>query len=125
MELAALAGFLKLIRIPERYEGRVMNIHPALIPAFCGQDMYGMRVHSAVVERGVKISGCTVHFADNVYDNGPIIVQKTVPVFHDDTPEDVRKRVFEKEKEAYPEAINLFAEGRLRIEGRKVVILPG
>jgi formyltetrahydrofolate-dependent phosphoribosylglycinamide formyltransferase len=124
VELVTLAGFLKLIRIPERYEGRVMNIHPALIPCFCGDKMYGMKVHTAVVERGVKVSGCTVHFADNVYDNGPIIVQKSVPVYDTDTPEDVQKRVFEKEKEAYPEAINLFAGGRLRIDGRRVTTLP-
>jgi formyltetrahydrofolate-dependent phosphoribosylglycinamide formyltransferase len=124
VELVTLAGFLKLIRIPERYGGRIMNIHPALIPCFCGDGMYGMKVHAAVVDRGVKITGCTVHFADNVYDNGPIIVQKTVPVLDTDTPEDVQKRVFEIEKETYPEAINLFAAGRLRIEGKKVVILP-
>jgi phosphoribosylglycinamide formyltransferase-1 len=124
VELVALAGFLKLIRIPERYEGRVMNIHPALIPCFCGDKMYGIRVHTAVVERGVKLSGCTVHFADNVYDNGPIIVQKAVPVRDTDSPEDVQKRVFEKEKEAYPEAINLYAAGRLRMKGRRVIILP-
>jgi formyltetrahydrofolate-dependent phosphoribosylglycinamide formyltransferase len=124
VELVTLAGFLKLINIPESYEGRVMNIHPALIPLFCGDKMYGMKVHRAVVERGVKISGCTVHFADNVYDNGPIIVQKTVPVYDTDSPEDVQKRVFEQEKEAYPEAINLYAAGRLRIEGCRVVILP-
>jgi len=122
--LVILAGFLKLIRIPEGYEGRAMNIHPALIPAFCGDKMYGMKVHKAVVEKGVKVSGCTVHFADNVYDNGPIIVQKTVPVYDTDSPEDVQKRVFEMEKEAYPEAINLYAAGRLRIDGRRVIILP-
>lgn len=124
VELVTLAGFLKLIRIPERYEGRVMNIHPALIPSFCGDKMYGMRVHMAVVERGVKVSGCTVHFADNVYDNGPIIIQKVVPVRDTDSPEDIQKRVFEQEKEAYPEAINLYAAGRLKTEGPRVVISP-
>jgi formyltetrahydrofolate-dependent phosphoribosylglycinamide formyltransferase len=124
VELVTLAGFLKLIRIPPAYIGRVMNIHPALIPAFCGDGLYGMKVHTTVVERGVKISGCTVHFADNIYDNGPIIVQKAVPVYDTDSPEDIQKRVFEKEMEAYPEAINLYAAGRLRIEGRRVIILP-
>jgi len=123
-DLVVLAGFLKLIKIPPEYMGKVMNIHPALIPAFCGDKMYGMKVHRAVVERGVKVSGCTVHFADNVYDNGPIIVQKTVPVYDTDSPEDVQKRVFEQEKEAYPEAINLYAAGRLKIDGRRTVILP-
>ena len=122
--LVTLAGFLKLIKIPPAYKGRVMNIHPALIPAFCGDKMYGSKVHEAVVERGVKISGCTVHFADNIYDNGPIIVQKAVPVYDTDSPEDVQKRVFREEQAAYPEAINLFAAGRLRIDGRKVIILP-
>ncbi len=124
VELVTLAGFLKLIRIPPAYMGYVMNIHPALVPAFCGDKMYGMKVHEAVVERGVKVSGCTVHFADNVYDNGPIIVQKPVPVYDSDSPEDVQRRVFEEEKEAYSEAINLFAAGRLRIDGRRVIVLP-
>lgn len=124
VELVTLAGFLKLIRIPQKYIGRVMNIHPALIPSFCGDKMYGTRVHSAVVERGVKVTGCTVHFADNVYDHGPIIIQKAVPVYDTDFPQDVQKRVFEMEKEAYPEAINLYAVGRLKIEGRRVIILP-
>ena len=124
VDLVTLAGFLKLIEIPDSYVGRVMNIHPALIPAFCGDGMYGMKVHKAVVERGVKVSGCTVHFADNVYDNGPIILQKTVPVYGGDTPEDVRKRVFEQEKLAYPEAINLHAAGKVTIRGRITVISP-
>jgi len=124
VDLVCLAGFMLLWRIPQRYEGRVMNIHPALIPAFCGQGMYGHFVHQAVVARGVKVSGCTVHFVNNEYDAGPIIVQKTVPVHFDDTPDDVAKRVFEKECQAYPEAIQLFAEGRLKIEGRRVRVLP-
>mgnify|MGYP001768141388 FL=1 len=86
--------------------------------------MYGHFVHEAVLEYGAKVSGCTVHFADNVYDHGPVIVQKTVPVLDDDTPDTLARRVFEKECEAYPEAIQLFAEGRLRIEGRRVRVLP-
>ena len=123
VELVTMAGFLKLWTIPERYRGRVMNIHPALIPAFCGQDMYGHAVHEAVVASGVKVSGCTVHFADNEYDTGPIIIQRTVPVHFEDTPEDVAKRVFEQECIAYPEAIRLYAEKRLRVEGRRVRIV--
>jgi len=122
-DLIAMAGFLKLLRVPERWRNRVMNIHPALIPAFCGDGFYGMRVHRAVVDYGVKVTGCTVHFADDAYDRGPIIIQKTVPVRADDTPEDVRKRVFEKECEAYPEAINLYAAGRLKVVGRVVHVL--
>ena len=124
VELVTLAGFLRLLRVPPDFEGRVMNIHPALIPAFCGKGYYGLRVHRAALERGVKVSGCTVHFVDNEYDHGPIILQRCVPVLDDDTPESLQARVFEQECEAYPEAITLFAEGRLRIEGRRVRILP-
>jgi formyltetrahydrofolate-dependent phosphoribosylglycinamide formyltransferase len=121
-DLVCLAGFLQLIQIPEDYRDRVVNIHPALIPAFCGKGYYGHRVHEAALAYGVKVSGCTVHFADNVYDHGPIILQRTVPVHDDDTPDTLAARVFEQECEAYPEAIRLFAEGRLRIEGRVVHI---
>jgi phosphoribosylglycinamide formyltransferase-1 len=122
-ELVCLAGFLQLIHIPDDYEGRVMNIHPALIPSFCGQGYYGHHVHEAVLASGAKITGCTVHFCDNQYDHGPIILQRTAPVFEDDTAESLAARVFEQECEAYPEAIRLFAEGRLHIEGRRVRIL--
>jgi phosphoribosylglycinamide formyltransferase-1 len=122
-DLVCLAGFLQLIRIPEDYQGKVMNIHPALIPSFCGKGYYGHHVHQAALDYGVKVSGCTVHFCDNQYDHGPIILQRTVPVLDDDTAESLAARVFEQECEAYPEAIRLFAEGRLRIEGRRVRIL--
>ena len=122
VELIALAGYMCLYRIPPQFEGRVLNIHPALIPAFCGHGMYGHHVHEAVVESGVKVSGCTVHFADNHYDHGPIIVQRTCPVLDDDTPDTLAARVFAQECEAYPEAIQLFAEGRLRIEGKRVKV---
>jgi formyltetrahydrofolate-dependent phosphoribosylglycinamide formyltransferase len=120
VELVTMAGFLKFWTIPARYQGRVMNIHPALIPAFCGQDMYGHAVHQAVVRSGVKASGCTVHFADNEYDTGPIIIQRTVPVHFEDTPDDVARRVSREECIAYPEAIRLYSQGRLKIEGRRV-----
>jgi formyltetrahydrofolate-dependent phosphoribosylglycinamide formyltransferase len=123
-ELVCLAGFLQLIEVPDDFLGRVMNIHPALIPAFCGQGYYGHRVHEAVLESGAKVSGCTVHFADNQYDHGPIILQRTAPVLDDDTPESLAARVFTLECEVYPEAIRLFAEKRLKIEGRRVRILP-
>jgi formyltetrahydrofolate-dependent phosphoribosylglycinamide formyltransferase len=119
-ELVCLAGFLQLLTIPEDFAGRVMNIHPALVPAFCGKGFYGHHVHEAVLEAGVKVSGCTVHFADNLYDHGPIILQRTVPVRDDDTAETLAARVFEQECEVYPEAIRLFAEGRLQIVGRTV-----
>jgi len=123
-DLVAMAGFLSFYVIPDHYGNRVMNIHPALLPSFGGEGFYGERVHAAVLECGCKVSGCTVHFADNVYDHGPIIVQKTVPVAEDDDVHSLADRVFEKELEAYPEAINLFAEGRLRVEGRRCRILP-
>jgi len=121
-DLVCMAGFLQLLPIPDDFLGRVMNIHPALIPAFCGKGFYGNRVHEAVLAAGVKVTGCTVHFADNQYDHGPIILQRTVPVLDDDTPDSLAARVFQQECEAYPEAIRLFAEGRLRIEGRRVRI---
>jgi formyltetrahydrofolate-dependent phosphoribosylglycinamide formyltransferase len=119
-DLVCLAGFLQLIEVPQDFQGRVMNIHPALIPAFCGKGFYGHHVHEAVLEQGVKMTGCTVHFADNQYDHGPIILQRAVPVLEDDTPDTLAARVFAAECEAYPEAIRLFAEGRLRIEERRV-----
>jgi phosphoribosylglycinamide formyltransferase-1 len=122
-DLVCLAGFLQLIQIPEDFVNRVMNIHPALIPAFCGKGYYGHHVHEAALSYGVKVSGCTVHFADNDYDHGPIILQRTVPVREGDTPDTLAARVFELECEAYPEAIRLYAEGRLRIEGHCVHIV--
>lgn len=125
VDLVCLAGFLQLLRIPDDFEGRVMNIHPSLIPAFCGKGYYGHRVHEAALAYGVKISGCTVHFADNLYDHGPIILQRAVPVLDEDTSDTLAARVFEEECKAYPEAIRLFATGRLRIEGRIVRILAG
>jgi phosphoribosylglycinamide formyltransferase 1 len=124
-DLVCLAGFLQLIYIPEDFRARVMNIHPSLIPAFCGKGYYGHHVHEAVLAYGAKVSGCTVHFADNQYDHGPIILQRAVPVLDDDTPEGLADRVSGQENEAYPEAIRLFAEGRLRLEGRRVRILSG
>lgn len=123
-DLVCMAGFLSLWAIPDDYIGRVMNIHPALLPSFGGKGYYGHHVHEAVLKTGCKVSGCTVHFADNVYDHGPIIVQRCVPVLEDDTPDTLAARVFGQECIAYPEAIRLFAEGRLKIEGPRVRILP-
>jgi phosphoribosylglycinamide formyltransferase-1 len=119
-ELVCMAGFLQLLRIPDDFAGRVMNIHPALLPAFGGQGMYGRHVHEAVLEYGAKLSGCTVHFADNVYDHGPVILQRAVEVLDADTPETLADRVFAAECEAYPEAIRLFAEGKFHLHGRRV-----
>ena len=124
VDLVVMGGFLKRVAIPNDFANRVTNIHPALIPAFCGQGFYGHRVHEAVLECGAKLSGCTVHFADNQYDHGPIILQRAVPVLDDDTPDSLAARVFEAECEAYPEALRLIAAGRVKVEGRRVRILP-
>ena len=101
-DLICLAGFLSLYTIPDHYLGRVINIHPALLPSFGGKGMYGHFVHEAVLKTGCKVSGCTVHFTDNVYDHGPIIIQRTVPVLDDDTPDTLAARVFEEEKNRVP-----------------------
>ncbi len=124
VELVVLAGFLSRLSIPGDFTNRVMNIHPALIPSFCGKGMYGHRVHQAVIDRGCKVSGCTVHFADNEYDHGPIILQRCVPVLDDDSADSLQARVFAAECEAYPEAIQLFAERRLTVQGSHVVCRP-
>ena len=121
-DLIAMAGFLKRITIPADFADRVVNIHPALVPAFCGEGFYGHRVHEAVLAYGAKLSGCTVHFADNQYDHGPVIVQRAVPVLDDDTPETLAARIFEAECEAYPQALRLIAAGRVSVEGRRVRI---
>ena len=121
-DLVAMAGFLKRVTIPDDFADRVVNIHPALVPAFCGQGFYGHHVHEAVLAYGAKLSGCTVHFADNQYDHGPVILQRAVPVLDDDTPDTLAARVFEAECEAYPEALRLLAEGRVAIKGRRVRI---
>ncbi len=123
-DLVLMAGFLSKIAIPEHLDGRVMNIHPALLPLFGGQGHYGSRVHQRVLDSGMKVSGCTVHFVDENYDSGPIILQSCVPVLEDDDAETLGARVFKRECELYPEAVRLFAENRLRFEGRRVRILP-
>jgi phosphoribosylglycinamide formyltransferase-1 len=104
-----MGGFLTHVLIPPDFENRVLNIHPALIPNFCGKGFFGRRVHEAVLKSGAKYSGCTVHFVDDEYDHGPIILQKMVPVFDDDTPETLAQRVFLAECEAYPEALQVLA----------------
>ena len=123
-DLICLAGWLCLLDIPARYAGRVMNIHPSLLPSFGGKGMFGRKVHQAVLDYGCKASGCTVHFVDATYDTGPVILQRTCPVLDDDTADTLAARVFEQEKIAYPEAIRLFQAGRLRVEGRRVRIHP-
>lgn len=122
VELVVQAGFLSLWQIPQQYAGRVMNIHPALLPSFGGRGMYGHHVHEAVLARGCKVSGCTVHFVTNEYDAGPIIVQHAVPVEEGDDADSLAARVFTAECRAYPEAISLFAQARLKIDGSVVHI---
>ena len=122
-DLVCMAGYLARYLIPPELYGKVINIHPSLIPMFCGDGMFGMRVHRAVVEAGVKITGCTVHIANNEYDSGPIILQRACPVYCHDSPETVAERVFVEECEAYPAAIRLFAEGRVHMSGRSRVFI--
>ena len=129
VQYVAMAGYLKLLAIPDDFTNRVLNIHPSLIPSFCGENYYGRRVHDAAIRRGVKVSGATVHFVDNEYDHGPILLQKTVPVYDNDTVDDLSDRVLtEAEFVAYPEALQLLAEKRVEfVEERdsfRVRIIP-
>ena len=123
-DYVVLAGYLRRLEIPGDFENRVLNIHPSLIPSFCGKGYYGNIVHSKALEYGVKVSGCTVHFVDQEYDTGPIILQKAVEVYEDDTPNTLNDRVFAAECQAYPEAIELLAQGRVSVKGRIVKIAP-
>jgi phosphoribosylglycinamide formyltransferase-1 len=122
IDLVLLLGFLSPFETRARFEGRTLNVHPALVPAFSGRGWYGRRVHEAVIASGVRITGATVHFVDAEYDHGPIVLQEAVAVRDDDTPETLAERVQEVERRLVPEAIRLFAEGRLTIEGRRVRI---
>jgi phosphoribosylglycinamide formyltransferase-1 len=126
VELIILAGYMRIIGrgLLEAYRGRMMNIHPALLPAFGGRGMTGSKVHQAVIDHGAKISGCTVHFVDETVDGGPIILQRAVTVLDEDTAETLANRILPHEHQIYSEAIQLFAEGRLKIEGRRVLVLP-
>ncbi len=127
IDLVILAGFLTITGeyFPARYRDRIINIHPALIPAFCGKGFYGLHVHEAALEYGVKLTGATVHFVNEIPDGGAIILQKAIPVLDDDTPETLQQRVMrECEWQLLPQAAELFCAGRLKIEGRHVKILP-
>ena len=125
VDLVCLAGFLSLWRFPPRRFGRVINIHPALLPDFGGPGMYGRRVHEAVLASGATQSGCTVHLCDDHYDTGPILLQRRVAVQPSDTVESLAARVFEQECIAYPEAIRLFIEDRVEVRGRGVTVRRG
>ncbi len=124
VDLVVQGGWLCLWKIPAKYENRVMNIHPALLPSFGGKGMWGHHVHEAVLKAGCKISGCTVHFCTNEYDAGPIIVQRCCEVKEGDTPETLAARVFEQECIAYPEAIRLFAEDKVVIKNGRAEVKP-
>ncbi len=123
-DLVVLAGFLKRIpnSVVKNFANRIINVHPALLPSFGGKGMYGMKVHRAVLDYGCKVSGATVHVVDTEYDHGPVLLQRCVPVKDDDTPESLASRIHQVEYEVLPEAIKLFEESRVEIEGRKAFI---
>ncbi len=116
IDLVVLAGYLRMIEIPRAYDDLVVNIHPALLPSFGGPGMHGMNVHRAVLERGCRVSGCTVHLCDAEYDRGPILLQKACPVLEGDDADTLAARVFELEKDALPEALELMLDGRVQVE---------
>ena len=125
VDLVVLAGYLKVLskEFIRKYKNRIMNIHPSLIPSFCGSGYYGERVHEEVLKYGVKYTGVTVHFVDEGTDTGPIILQRVVEVKDDDTVESLKERVLKVEHEALPEAVRLYCEGKIKLDGRKVIIL--
>jgi len=125
IDLVVLAGFLTIIdeQVFHAYPYRIINVHPALIPSFCGKGYYGLHVHEAALAKGVRVSGATVHFVTPECDAGPIILQKAVSVLQDDTPETLQKRIMEEaEWNILPQAVKLFCEGKLRVENEKVYI---
>lgn len=121
-DLIVMGGFLRKLAIKDDYRNKIINIHPSLIPSFCGKGNYGLRVHQAVIQYGCKLTGCTVHFVDDQYDHGPIIAQRSVPVENDDTPELLARRVFDAECQLFPEVISKIADGAVSIADRTVRI---
>ena len=123
VDLIVLAGFLSILsgEILHIFKNKIINIHPSIIPAFCGEGMYGIKVHEKAIERGVKVSGCTVHFVDEGTDSGPIIIQRTAQVYDKDTAKDLQLRVLHEEHKALSEAIKFISEGKIKIVGRKVL----
>lgn len=124
IDVVVLAGYLAIVgdKLIEKYKNRIINIHPSLIPSFCGPGFYGMHVHEAVFKRGVKVSGATVHFVTGEVDGGPIILQRAVDISNLETPEDIQARVLEIEHEILPEAVALYCEGRVSVENERVKI---
>jgi phosphoribosylglycinamide formyltransferase 1 len=123
-DLVVCAGWLQLLRVPRDFVGRVVNVHPSLLPSFGGQGMYGIHVHDAVINHGCRVSGCTVHFVDDAYDAGPIIAQRSCKVDSDDTPQSLAERVQSLERELLPGVINEILAGRVGLDGRRVVFGP-
>lgn len=119
IDWVVMGGFLKYVQIPSDFAGRVVNIHPSLIPSFCGKGMYGMNVHQAVIDYGCTLSGCTVHLVDDQFDHGPILAQRTVPVLPTDDAATLQKRVFREECRLFPEVLNSLVRGELVLEGRR------
>lgn len=124
VDLIVLAGYLSILsrEIINEFKNAIVNVHPSLIPSFCGNGFYGLKVHEKAVEYGVKVSGCTVHFVDEGTDTGPIILQRAVEVMEEDTPESLQKRILEFEHRLLPEAVKLICEGRVKVTGRRVKI---
>lgn len=124
VDVIVLAGFFSIIKkeLIDEFRNRIINIHPSLIPSFCGKGAYGIHVHEKAIEYGVKISGCTVHFVDEGTDTGAIILQKSVPVYGEDTPKQLQERILVEEHKALPEALKLISEGKVRVEGRRTFI---
>lgn len=122
VDLIVLAGFLSILKgeILKKFKNKIINIHPSLIPSFCGPKMYGIKVHEAAIEYGVKISGCTVHFVDEGTDTGPIILQRAVCVYDSDTPKSLQERILKEEHRAIVDAVDLISKGLVRIDNRKV-----
>lgn len=125
VDLVCLAGYLRMLTplMIDKYVGRVINTHPALLPSFGGKGMHGLRVHEAVIDCGCKVSGCTIHVVTAEVDGGPILLQKAVPVLEDDTPETLQERVLKEEHKLYPRAVQLFAQGKVKIDGKRARIL--
>ena len=123
--LVCLAGYLRMLTplMINKYSGRILNTHPALLPSFGGKGMHGLHVHKAVLDYGCKVSGCTIHIVTEEVDGGPIVLQKAVPVLEDDTPETLQERVLKEEHKLYPRAVQLFAQGKVKMDGRRARIL--
>ena len=121
IDLVVMGGFLRKVEVPADFANRVINIHPSLIPAFCGRGMYGMRVHEAVIDQGAAVTGCTVHFVDNQYDHGPVIAQASL-VVGNSSPQALQKKVFALECELYPQVLNAIARGEVSVVGDEVLV---